>query len=169
MQAAELIRIVGQAGGHLEPDGDGLVVEAPERLPEPIMAEQGRLGTKDETRGRNMARRTICGRRRNVIHIFSDGPLSPRTGPNGPIGPDPSVSAASGAENMGRLFEDEEKPAHETGPKPQENRDPGSIGPIGPQMEHKPRPSDESFTDGASPGDEPETPAPTTGKWQERI
>jgi len=39
MQAAELIRIVEQAGGHLEPDGDGLVVEAPEPLPEPIMTE----------------------------------------------------------------------------------------------------------------------------------
>ena len=32
MQAAELIRIVEQAGGHLEPDGDSLVVEAPEPL-----------------------------------------------------------------------------------------------------------------------------------------
>jgi len=39
MQAAELIRAVEQAGGHLEPDGDGLVVEAPEPLPEPIMSE----------------------------------------------------------------------------------------------------------------------------------
>ncbi len=39
MQAAELIRIVGQAGGHLEPDGDSLVVEAAEPLPEPIMTE----------------------------------------------------------------------------------------------------------------------------------
>ena len=39
MQAAELIRIVDRAGGHLEPDGDSLVVEAPEPLPEPIMAE----------------------------------------------------------------------------------------------------------------------------------
>ncbi len=39
MQAAELIRTVEQAGGHLEPDGDGLVVEAPEPLPEPIMTE----------------------------------------------------------------------------------------------------------------------------------
>jgi len=39
MQAAELIRAVEQAGGHLEPDGDGLVVEAPEPLPEPIMTE----------------------------------------------------------------------------------------------------------------------------------
>ncbi len=39
MQAAELIRIVEQAGGHLEPDGDGLVVEATMPLPEPIMTE----------------------------------------------------------------------------------------------------------------------------------
>ncbi len=39
MQAAELIRTVEQAGGHLEPDGDALVVEAPEPLPEPIMTE----------------------------------------------------------------------------------------------------------------------------------
>ena len=39
MLAAELIRAVEQAGGHLEPDGDGLVVEAPEPLPEPIMTE----------------------------------------------------------------------------------------------------------------------------------
>ncbi len=39
MLAIELIRAVEQAGGHLEPDGDGLVVEAPEPLPEPIMAE----------------------------------------------------------------------------------------------------------------------------------
>ena len=39
MIAAELIRTVEQAGGHLEPDGDGLVVEAPEPLPEPIMTE----------------------------------------------------------------------------------------------------------------------------------
>ncbi len=39
MQAAELIRTVEQAGGHLEPDGDSLVVEAPEPLPEPIMTE----------------------------------------------------------------------------------------------------------------------------------
>ncbi len=39
MLAADLIRAVEQAGGHLEPDGDGLVVEAPEPLPEPIMVE----------------------------------------------------------------------------------------------------------------------------------
>ncbi len=39
MLAADLIRTVEQAGGHLEPDGDGLVVEAPEPLPEPIMLE----------------------------------------------------------------------------------------------------------------------------------
>ncbi len=39
MVAADLIRAVEQAGGHLEPDGDGLVVEAPEPLPEPIMIE----------------------------------------------------------------------------------------------------------------------------------
>ena len=39
MQAAELVRAVERAGGHLEPDGDGLMVEAPEPLPEPIMAE----------------------------------------------------------------------------------------------------------------------------------
>lgn len=39
MQAAELVRAVERAGGHLEPDGDGLVVEAPEPLPEPIMTE----------------------------------------------------------------------------------------------------------------------------------
>jgi len=39
MLAAELIRAVEQAGGHLEPDGDGLVIEAPEPLPEPIMVE----------------------------------------------------------------------------------------------------------------------------------
>ncbi len=39
MQAAELVRAVERAGGHLEPDGDGLVVEAPAPLPEPIMTE----------------------------------------------------------------------------------------------------------------------------------
>ncbi len=39
MIAAELIRTVEQAGGHLEPDGDGLVVEAPKPLPESIMTE----------------------------------------------------------------------------------------------------------------------------------
>ena len=39
MPAIELIRAVEQAGGHLEPDGDGLVIEAPKPLPEPIMAE----------------------------------------------------------------------------------------------------------------------------------
>ncbi len=39
MLAADLIRIVEQAGGHLEPDGDGLMVAAPEPLPEPIMTE----------------------------------------------------------------------------------------------------------------------------------
>ncbi len=39
MLAVDLIRAVKQAGGHLEPDGDGLVVEAPEPLPEPIMVE----------------------------------------------------------------------------------------------------------------------------------
>ena len=39
MQPAELIRTVEQAGGHLEPDGDGLVIEAPEPLPESIMLE----------------------------------------------------------------------------------------------------------------------------------
>ncbi len=33
MLAADLIRVVEQAGGHLSPDGDGLVVEAPEPLP----------------------------------------------------------------------------------------------------------------------------------------
>ena len=39
MLAAELIRAVEQAGGHLEPDGDALVIEAPKPLPEPIMTE----------------------------------------------------------------------------------------------------------------------------------
>ncbi len=39
METAALIRAVEQAGGHLEPDGDSLVVEAPEPLPEPIMVE----------------------------------------------------------------------------------------------------------------------------------
>ena len=39
MLAIELIRAVEQAGGHLEPDGDSLVIEAPEPLPEPIMTE----------------------------------------------------------------------------------------------------------------------------------
>ncbi len=39
MLAADLIRTVERAGGYLEPDGDGLVVEAPEPLPEPIMTE----------------------------------------------------------------------------------------------------------------------------------
>ena len=68
---------------------------------------------------------------------------------------------------MGRLFEDGGKPAHETGPKPQENRDAGTIGPIGPQMGHKPRPSDESLAE--VPSDEPETLAPAPAKWQERI
>ena len=39
MLAADLIRAVEQAGGHLEPDGDDLVVEAPKPLPESIMVE----------------------------------------------------------------------------------------------------------------------------------
>ncbi len=39
MRATDLIRAVKQAGGHLELDGDGLVVEAPKPLPEPIMTE----------------------------------------------------------------------------------------------------------------------------------
>ncbi len=39
MMAVDLIRAVEQAGGRLEPDGDGLVVEAPTPLPEPIMTE----------------------------------------------------------------------------------------------------------------------------------
>ncbi len=39
MLAADLIRAVEQAGGHLELEGDGLVVEAPEPLPESIMTE----------------------------------------------------------------------------------------------------------------------------------
>ncbi len=39
MIAADLIRTVEQAGGHLEPDGDSLVVEAPMPLPEAIMVE----------------------------------------------------------------------------------------------------------------------------------
>ncbi len=39
MRATELIRAVEQAGGRLELDGDGLVVEAPVPLPEPIMTE----------------------------------------------------------------------------------------------------------------------------------
>ena len=39
MRATELIRAVEHAGGHLEPDGDDLVVEAPVPLPEPIMIE----------------------------------------------------------------------------------------------------------------------------------
>jgi hypothetical protein len=39
MLATALIRAVEQAGGHLEPDGDSLVVEAPKPLPEPIMVE----------------------------------------------------------------------------------------------------------------------------------
>ncbi len=39
MMAVDLIRLVERAGGRLEPDGDGLVVEAPEPLPEPIMTE----------------------------------------------------------------------------------------------------------------------------------
>ncbi len=39
MIAADLIRTVEQAGGHLEPDGDGLVVEAPKPLPKSIITE----------------------------------------------------------------------------------------------------------------------------------
>ena len=39
MRATELIRAVEQAGGHLELDGDDLVVEAPMPLPKPIMIE----------------------------------------------------------------------------------------------------------------------------------
>ncbi len=39
MLAVDIIRAVERAGGHLEPDGDGLVVEAPTPLPEPIMLE----------------------------------------------------------------------------------------------------------------------------------
>ncbi len=39
MLAVDLIRAVEQAGGHLEPDGDGLMVEAPKPLPESIMIE----------------------------------------------------------------------------------------------------------------------------------
>ncbi len=39
MLATELIRAVERAGGRLEPDGDGLVVEAPMPLPELIMTE----------------------------------------------------------------------------------------------------------------------------------
>ncbi len=135
------------------------------------MAEQGKLGSKDGSRTRNTVRRIIHGRRRYVIHVFADGPLSPRTGPIGPIGPDPSVSAGSGAENVGRLFGDGEKSAHENGPKPQENRDAGPIGPIGPIIEQKLRPSDESLTEVSGEGSETPAPAPapTTGKWQERI
>ena len=133
------------------------------------MAEQGKLGSRDDARSRNMVRRMIQGRRRAVIHIFSDGLLSPRTGPTGPTGPDPSVSAASGAENVGRLFEDGEKPAHETGPKPPENRDAGPVGPVGPQMGHKQQPPEESFAEGSSPDDEPEVALPAADNWQERV
>ena len=39
MLAADLIQAVERAGGHLEPDGDDLVVEAPVPLPESIMTE----------------------------------------------------------------------------------------------------------------------------------
>ncbi len=39
MLATELIRAVEQAGGFLEPDGEGLVVQAAMPLPEPIMIE----------------------------------------------------------------------------------------------------------------------------------
>ncbi len=39
MLATDLIRAVEQAGGRLEPDGDGLLVEAPMPLPDPIMHE----------------------------------------------------------------------------------------------------------------------------------
>ena len=39
MLAADLIRAVERAGGHVEPDGDGLVVEAPEPLPDLIMVD----------------------------------------------------------------------------------------------------------------------------------
>ena len=39
MLAAELIRAVKQAGGHLTPAGDHIAIEAPEPLPELIMAE----------------------------------------------------------------------------------------------------------------------------------
>ena len=46
MLAADLIRAVEQAGGHLEPDGDGLVVEADVPLPEPIMAELRKCKTE---------------------------------------------------------------------------------------------------------------------------
>jgi hypothetical protein len=37
MLATDLIRAVEQAGGHLKPDGDGFVVEAPTPLPEAII------------------------------------------------------------------------------------------------------------------------------------
>ncbi len=57
MIAAELIRTVEQAGGHLEPDGDSLVVEAPEPLPEEIMTElRARKGEVIEFLNRPVAR-----------------------------------------------------------------------------------------------------------------
>ena len=129
--------------------------------------EKGILASRDETRRRNIIRKTIAGNRRNAIHILADTLLSHKSGPIGPIGPRPRESAAPGAEIMGRFSERDEKAAHETGPKTPENRDAGTIGPIGPQMGHKPRPSDESLA--GVPSDEPETLAPAPAKWQERI
>ena len=100
------------------------------------MYEQGKLASRDDTRIRNVVRKVIAGNRRNIIHI-SASTLSPRSGPNGPNGPRPKVSAALGAEKMGRFSEAPEKTAHETGPQTVASARCGPNGPFGPQMEHK--------------------------------
>ncbi|MCZ6859211.1 MAG: toprim domain-containing protein [Alphaproteobacteria bacterium] len=136
------------AGQRLARDqGSGLVISAQTLWKR--MAEEGKLVSRDQNRRRNTVRKIIGSRRRAVIHILAET-LSPKSGPTVPSGPHPNVTAAHGAEKMGRFSGDGEKVAHKTGPELQGTGGPGPVGPVGPQIEHKGQLSDETLTDAAS-------------------
>ncbi len=112
------------------------------------MVEQGMIVSRDDNRRRNTIRKVVGGRRRTVIHTCLDVILS-KSGPSGPISPEPRGSAALGAEKMGHIPGPDEKVAHESGPKPEENSGAGPVGPLGPQIESKSQPRDEKIADEA--------------------
>ena len=111
------------------------------------MHETGLIASRDETRQRNTVRRMIFNKRRSVIHLLTDSLLSHITGPTVPSGPDPRDSAPLRAGNLGRFPGDGEKPAHESGPKAQENSGNGPDGTVGPEMEHRGLPPDDTLQD----------------------
>ena len=103
--------------------------------------ERGILVSCDQGRGKLTVRRTLEGKRRNVLHLLSDTLMAEETAQSAQKtqSPSPEIKnseswADHGAENDTPV----EKSAHEKGPRGGDKTLVGSIGPIGPEMEtHK--------------------------------